>query len=418
MKQRKGTAQVRNKTIFGKVTKTKATPISEIELDLGTILVEGQVTAVNHREMKKRGAWVVSFDLTDFQSSVRVSRFMAGDQGKPIVERVKPGMRLQVQGVPSFNQFEGEVVLEPAGVVELPPLPPRADNAPEKRVELHLHTTMSAMDALASVSPKAGADRNAVKRAEAWGHPAIAITDHGVVQSFPDAWHSAKNIKILYGVEAYFQNDVDEKVAVHRARPGLPLGGEFVAFDLETTGLDRDGDVIIEIGAAVLRDGQLTEERFQTFVDPGRPIPSKIVTLTGITDEMVRGAPEPAQAVADFLAFAAGRPLVAHNAAFDTGFIAAQCARDGVSFDNPWLDTLILGQYLLPELKDHKLDTIAAALELPAFNHHRADDDAATCALALGGMLPLLKERGAEQLEQVNPLLATMKRGGRTRRIP
>ena len=292
LKARGAATGPKNKTIYGKISKKKLVPLSEIELDMGAIVVEGQVTAVNHREMKKRGAWVISFDITDFQSSIRVSRFMAGDTGKPIVDKVKPGMRLQVQGTPSFNQFEGEIVLEPAGVVELPPLPPRMDNAPEKRVELHLHTRMSAMDALTDA-------KAVVKRAESWGHPAIAITDHGVLQSFPDAWHAAKDIKILYGVEAYFQNDVDEKVAVHRCPTPYPLDGEFVAFDLETTGFDREGDAIIEIGAAILRNGQLTDERFQTFVDPGRPIPPEITSLTSITDDMVRGAPTPNQAVAN-----------------------------------------------------------------------------------------------------------------------
>ena len=411
MQARGGAPGPKSKTLYGKISKKKITAISEIELDMGAIVIEGQVTAVNHREMKKRQAWVISFDVTDFKSSVRISRFMAGDTGKPIVDKVKPGMRVQVQGTPSFNQFEGEIVLEPAGVVELPPLPPKMDNAPEKRVELHLHTRMSAMDAL--TDPKA-----VVKRAESWGHPAIAITDHGVLQSFPDAWHAAKDIKILYGVEAYFQNDVDEKVAVHRCKEAYPLDGEFVAFDLETTGLDKEGDIIIEIGAAVLHNGQLTEERFQTFVDPGRMIPPQITNLTSITDDMVRGAPTPTEAVARFLEFAAGRPLVAHNASFDTAFVAAQCRRDGVEFTNPWVDTLILGQYLLPDLKDHKLDTIAAHLQLPGFHHHRADDDAATCALALGGMLPLLRERKVDTLDQINPTFATMKRGGRGRRTP
>ena len=418
MAARGGGNAPQNKTIYGKITKKKVTPISDIELDMGAILVEGQVTAVNHREMKKRQAWVISFDITDFKNSVRISRFMAGDTGLPIVDKVKPGMRVQVQGTPSFNQFEGEIVLEPAGVVELPPLPKKKDKAPEKRVELHLHTCMSNMDALTSVSPKAKSDRNVVKRAEEWGHRAIAITDHGVLQSFPDAWHSAKDIKILYGVEAYFQNDVDEKVAVHRCKEAYPLDGEFVAFDLETTGFDREGDIIIEIGAAVLRNGQLTDERFQTFVDPGRLIPPKITTLTSITDDMVRGAPTPTEAVRQFLEFAAGRPLVAHNAAFDTSFIAAQCRRDGVEFTNPSVDTVVLGQYLLPDLKDHKLDTIAAHLKLPGFHHHRADDDAATCALAFAGMLPELRGRKVDTLDAINPLLRTMKRGGRTRRTP
>ena len=188
--------------------------MSTLDLDMGTVVVEGDVFFVDHRELKKRGAWVVSFDVTDHTGSIRVSKFFPGDEGKPIVDGVKKGQHLLIQGKLNIDRFSGDMVLEPYAVME-GKKEPKQDDAPEKRVELHLHTTMSSMDALTVVSPKAGPDANVVKRAEAWGHRAIAITDHGVAQAFPDAWHSAKNIKILYGVEAYFINDVDDRVVIH-----------------------------------------------------------------------------------------------------------------------------------------------------------------------------------------------------------
>ncbi len=400
-----------SRPIYGKITRKKATPISEVVLDMGSVMIEGQVTAVNHREMKKRQAWIISFDVTDFENSIRVSCFMPGDKGKPIIDQVCPGMRVRVQGTPSFNQYEGDIVLEPTAILALPALPPRQDTARDKRVELHLHTKMSMMDALTDV-------KQAVKRAQEWGHTAIAVTDHGVLQSFPDAWHAAGDMKILYGVEAYFQNDVDERVAVHQCGRSYPLDGEYVAFDLETTGLDKQRDQIIEIGAAVVKDGHLTEERFQTFADPGHPLPPKITSLTSITDDMLKGSPSPSEAVSQFLDFAAGRPLVAHNATFDAAFLAAQCHRDGKDFSDCWVDTLILAQYLYSSLKDHKLDTLASFLHLPEFHHHRADDDAAVCGELFCALIPLLREHDVETLSEINPLLKTMKRGGRRRRIP
>ena len=256
-----------------------------------------------------------------------------------------------------------------------------------------------------------------VKRAIEWGHPAIAITDHGVVQSFPDAYNASgrgEKIKVLYGVEAYYQNDVDERVSVHG--PGdMPLDGEFIAFDLETTGLDPNTDAIIEIGAVRMRGAEVLEH-YSTFADPGHPLSPKTVSLTSITDEMVRGAPKPAQAVADFLAWAGDTPLVAHNAEFDTGFVRAYCQRAGRDFDPLYFDTLILAQYLCPQLNNHKLDTVSTHLGLPPFHHHRADDDAAICGQIFAAMIPMLRELGVERVSQINGALAGKKRGGRGRR--
>ena len=286
----------------------------------------------------------------------------------------------------------------------------RKDTAEEKRIELHLHTKMSMMDALCD-------GKAIVKRAIEWGHPAIAITDHGVVQSFPDAYNASgrgEKIKVLYGVEAYYQNDVDERVSVHG--PGdMPLDGEFIAFDLETTGLDPNTDAIIEIGAVRMRGDQVLEH-YSTFADPGHPLSPKTVSLTSITDEMVRGAPKPAQAVADFLAWAGDTPLVAHNAEFDTGFVRAYCQKAGREFDPLYFDTLILAQYLCPQLNNHKLDTVSTHLGLPPFHHHRADDDAAICGQIFAAMIPMLRELGVERVSQINGALAGKKRGGRGRR--
>ena len=220
------------KVIYGHVIKKKPIPMGDLELDMGNVVIEGDVFAVDHRELKKRNAWVVAFDVTDYTGSVRVSKFLpAEENAKAIVYGVKKGQRLIIQGRLNMDRFYGDMVLEPASIMEGTKVM-RKDTAPEKRVELHMHTTMSAMDALTSVGPKLKEDKNVVKRAESWGHKAIAITDHGVAQSFPDAWHSAKNIKILYGVEAYYINDVDDRVVVHGTQE-QDFKSEIVCFDIE-----------------------------------------------------------------------------------------------------------------------------------------------------------------------------------------
>ncbi|MCI9352531.1 MAG: PolC-type DNA polymerase III, partial [Lawsonibacter sp.] len=353
--------------------------------------------------------------MTDYTGSIRVNKFFPGDEGKPLVDGIKKGMHLKVQGRLNLDRFYGDMVLEPVAVTTAEKKL-KEDTAPEKRVELHLHTTMSTMDALTCVGPKLGPDKNVVKRAEAWGHPAIAITDHGVAQSFPDAWHSAKKIKVLYGVEAYFINDVDDRVAVHGTAEG-PFDQEIVCFDLETTGLNRKYEVIIEIGAAVLKNGEVTD-RFNTFVSPGRILSPEITRLTGITDEMLEGAPSQEEALRAFLAFVGNRPLAAHNADFDMGFIAAGCRKYGIPFENPSVDSLILAQNLLPELGKYKLDIVASHLHLPEFNHHRASDDAATVAYMLPHFFRRLEEAGLRDLSEINPYMTTLRGKGKAKRQP
>ncbi|MEG2097239.1 MAG: exonuclease domain-containing protein, partial [Pseudoflavonifractor sp.] len=395
------------KIIFGKRAITKAaTPMGELDLDMGLVVVEGDVFCVENRELKKRGAWVVAFDMTDYSGSIRINKFFPGDEGKAIVSGVKEGQHLLVQGRLTMDRFSGDMVLEPMAIT-MGQKPARMDKAQEKRVELHLHTTMSAMDALTDT-------KQAVKCAETWGHRAIAITDHGVAQSFPDAWHAANKIKVLYGVEAYYVNDVDDRVAVHGDRE-QPLTDEIVCFDIETTGLDKRSEAITEIGAVILRNGEVCE-RFNTFADPGKPLSVEITELTGITDDMLRGAPPQAEAIRAFLDFAGGRVLAAHNAEFDMGFIAEGCRRAELPFEYTSLDSLVLAQNLLPDLGKYKLDIVAEHLNLPAFNHHRASDDAATVAYMLIPFFRMLADKGVGSMQQINPLMLQLRGGGKAKR--
>ena len=398
--------------IYGRPVKGEPVPLRDLSLDMSTVTVEGQVFAVNHRELKKRNAWVVSFDITDFTSSVRINQFMEQANAKPILDRVKNGMWLKIQGKMTVDRYEHENVLQPTGIM-VGQKRLRQDTAEEKRVELHLHTKMSAMDAL--TDPGA-----VVAQAARWGHRAIAITDHGVLQSFPDAMKAAaKNkvagtdepIKVLYGCEAYYVNDVDDRIVVH-GEQNIPLDGEFVAFDLETTGLKPSKEEITEIGAAIFRGGEVVD-KFNLLVNPGKPIPYQITELTGITDAMVKDQPTLAEALPQFLAFCGDRPLCAHNADFDMSFIMAGCKKLGIDYHPTYVDSLIMAQNLMPELGKYKLNIVADALHLPDFNHHRAVDDAMTVVYMLQKFFVQLQERGVETLQQVNPLMAQLRAGGK-----
>ncbi len=396
--------------IYGRPFSGEATAMEELNLDMFKVIVEGEVIAVNHRELKKRNAWVICFDVTDRTSSVRINQFMEADKAKPILERIqKPGAWLRIQGKMTFDRYDNEMVMQPLSIM-VGKRPVRMDTAAEKRVELHLHTNMSNMDALTDVGA-------VVAQAAAWGHKAIAITDHGVAQAFPAALKASKNkvagtdepIKILYGCEGYFVNDVDDRVVVHGSQD-IPLTGEFVAFDLETTGLSAKDDVITEIGAVIYRDGEILEE-FQSFVNPHRPLSQRITELTGITDEMLRDAPDIDEVLPKFLAFCGDRPLAAHNADFDVSFILAACRKLGIAYEPTYVDTLIMAQNLLPELKNHKLNIVADALSLPEFNHHRAVDDGRTVAHMLCRFFEMLKDREVETLSQINPMMMDLRSG-------
>ncbi len=398
-----------SQTIYGKPFQGKPIPMSEVDLNQGFVIVEGKVFHVEHKELKKNNAWVINFDMTDYTGSVRVNRYMDNNEAKPILEAIREGSVIQVKGKPTENRYDNEMVLKPFGIMP-GSMPKRQDTATEgKRVELHLHTTMSNMDALTNTA-------EAVKQAAAWGHRAIAITDHGCVQSFPDAMKAAakakvagtdENIKILYGCEGYYVNDVDDRVVVHGSAD-MEFDGEYVAFDLETTGLSSQKDEIIEIGAVRMQGGKELD-RFQTFVNPGRRLEQKIVELTGITDAMLADAPSIETVLPEFLEFVGDRVLVAHNADFDTGFIREACRKQGLSYGFTSVDTLILSQNLLPHLNKFKLDVVSNALSLPDFNHHRAGDDAVTCGLIFHKLTDKLRELELSRLQEINPAMTGLR---------
>ena len=404
-------------TFYGKPFKGNAVPMKDIGMDMGSVIIEGRVFNVDHKELKKRNAYVVKFDMTDNTNSVRVSKFMEATEAKPILENVKIGSVLRVQGKLMEDRFENEMVLRPYAM-QPGSMPKRKDLAEGmKRVELHLHTSMSNMDALTSTAA-------AIKQAAAWGHKAIAITDHGCCQSFTDALHTVEGrnppkvagtdevIKILHGCEGYYVNDVDDRIVVHGEKD-MTFDQEFVAFDLETTGLSSLTDRIIEIGAVVLKNGEEVD-RFQTFVDPERPLERKIVELTGITDDMLKGAPKIEEVLPKFLEFIGDRVLVAHNSDFDTGFIRAECARLGYEYNYTAVDTLILSQNLLPHLNKFKLNIVSNALSLPDFTHHRAGDDAMTCGLIMDKLMQKLEEeQDIHTLQTINPAMMKLRAGGR-----
>ena len=391
--------------ILGKSIRGHVIPMKDLSLDLGTVCVTGRIFADNSRALKKRNAWVVSFDITDNTNSITVSKFLENKQAEPLMAELKKGAYVTVEGKVNLSRFSGELELSPYAIAKAAPPPPRMDGSPEKRVELHLHTRFSTMDGLVEV-------KDAVKRAISWGHKAIAVTDHGVAQAFPDAANAAGDkIKVIYGVEAYCVNDVDEQVAVH-GETEATFADEIVCFDIETTGLNHRTELITEIGAVLLRDNEIVET-FNTFANPGKPIPRNIVKLTGITDEMVADAPSQKEALNRFLDWVGDRPLAAHNAEFDMGFIAEGCRRIGRPFGNASVDSLVLAQRLLPDLGKYTLDTVADHLNLPAFNHHRASDDAATVGYMLVPFWRMLSDLGVHKLNEINQAMLSLKNGSR-----
>ena len=390
--------------LFGKLPKDNhRTDISELTLQSGTVSVTGKVFAADSRKIQKTNAAVLSFDMTDYTGSIHVSKYIRQGDDQSILDKIRVGDYLTVRGDVIFNRYDNDMAIDVAAIAR-ETAPQRQDTAEgDKRVELHLHTRYSTLDAL--TDPTA-----AVKTAARWGHRAIAVTDHGVAQAFPEFWHAGAKcgIKVIYGVEGYYINDVDDLLAVH-GESDLPLDTDFVGFDIETTGLDSHIHRITEIGAVRVENGVVTKS-FQTFVDPGMPIPPEIVQLTGITDRDVYGAPGEAEAVRAFLDFVGDFPLVAHNAAFDIGFITAAAKRSGLAFDPVYIDTLPIAQALLKQLKKFKLDIISNALGLPDFNHHRASDDAAVCARIFTTLRPRLADKGAKTLSDAGALVAELRK--------
>ena len=388
--------------LLGRTIRQNPVPMSTLTMESGRVTVEGDVFAVSSRTLQKRGGAILSFDVTDRTNSIRVSRFLRPEDDQSILDKIRENDHLQIQGEITYSKFDDDMVLEPRNIVRTK-RGIRPDKAKEKRVELHLHTKLSALDAL--TDPDA-----VVARAAAWGMPAIAVTDHGVAQAFPDMWKAGKQygVKIIYGMEAYYYDDMDGKHPVV-GKSTLPLNSEFVAFDIETTGLNAQDDRMTEIGAVIFSGSEVLRT-FNTFVNPQMPIPREITELTGIRDSDVAEAPQEKEALQAFLEFAGDRPLIAHNAAFDTGFMAAAARRSDLSFHPVYLDTLPLAQILLPDLKKFRLDVVSNHLGLPKFNHHRASDDAMVVARIMDRFIPLLRERGAETVDDITSVCGGLQR--------
>ena len=380
--------------VWGKPFTGKVTPIRELNIKMGNAIVEGRVFKAECYETRRKGMWTLNFNITDEHGSVAVRKAMDEKEAKVLGGAVSDGMWLRIQGKVELTYDGRDIVLRPVNIMKAAH-PGRQDNAPEKRVELHLHTQMSSMDALTDVG-------KVVKQAAAWGHPAIAITDHGTVQAFPKARDAAKGkIKVLYGVEGYYVNNLDDRIAVHGVQD-QDFDDEIVCFDIETTGLKVTREAITEIGAVVLKNGKITET-FQTFVNTGRRLTPEIIGLTGITDAMLADAPPLKEALTAFLQFVNGRVLAAHNAEFDISFIRAGCRKVGLEFEPTYIDSLILAQNLLPELHKYKLDIVAEHLDLPAFNHHRASDDAGMVGYMLVPFFEKMRrELGISRLQEIN----------------
>lgn len=400
--------------ILGKLYTEEPIPIRDALGEFDRVTIKGDVFFVDHREItsKKTGKeWVkIAFDITDNTNSIRVSKFMAKDQAGDIVSAIKTGMHLIVQGKISFDSYEKESILEPTAIVKSKKKI-RMDNAPEKRVELHLHTNMSAMDGVSDT-------KDLINRCKAWGWPAMAITDHGCAQAFPLALHvvdgkEADYPKILYGVEAYYVNDA-AAVSVVRGDLDGSLDGDFIVFDLETTGLKPATEEITEIAAVLVREGEI-KDSFQTYVNPHKPIPPEITELTGISDETVADAPDLPEALDKFFAFMGDRVLVAHNAGFDLSFLKAACKKLDIEREFTYIDTLEMSRIMLPHLSRFKLNILAKELQVGPFEHHRASEDAAVLGRIWVKLLDkLIHEQHASKISDINPLLAGLraKEGG------
>ena len=387
--------------VIGVPIKERPVPMKGLEADNSVVTVWGQIFRIDARENRDATKCRYSISITDLTSSLVVSLWLDKKKDKETITAInglKKGDNVVVSGKYDYDEYARSNLLR-ARNISIVARYQRQDLAQEKRVELHMHTKMSSMDAVAEAA-------DLVKRAASWGHKAVAITDHGVVQAFPDIMNAAadlkkagKPIKVLYGMEAYFVNDMVPAVS---GNADLPLDCEYIVFDIETTGLSNKTERITEIGAVRMVGGEVRDS-FNTFANPGMPIPPKIVELTGITDAMVKDAPSEQEALKAFYDFCGDcRVLVAHNAGFDTGFIRAAAQRCNMPYEFTSVDTIPLCRSLYRGLKNYKLDTVATYLKLPPFNHHRACDDAAVLAGIFKHILKDMEEQHIETLQQVN----------------
>jgi DNA polymerase-3 subunit alpha (Gram-positive type) len=384
-----------NQAIYGKKFANEPIPMRQLTEEQQQVVVYGQIFRLESR-VSKNGKKFYLGDITDFQDSISFKIFPRGEY--TLDEQLKEGLWVKVRGDLQMDSFAKELTLLVNDIMEAPPLFKREDLAPEKRVELHLHTKMSAMDSTVDVS-------DAIKQAVKWGHPAIAITDHGVAQAFPEAFAAARKagIKLIYGMEGYL---VDDGVPIVIGATQEQIADvTYVVFDVETTGFNPWKEDLLEIGAVKLYNGQIIDE-FKSLIRPSREISEEIQKLTGIKPEMVQDAPEPELVVKNFMEFAAGTVLVAHNAEFDVGFIRIKCLQ---LFDKKlepvYLDTLGLSRALWPELKSHRLNTVAKELGIELLHHHRAVDDAKCAAQIFLKALEKMVDRHFGALQDINSLV-------------
>ncbi|MDD3278280.1 MAG: PolC-type DNA polymerase III [Lachnospiraceae bacterium] len=405
--------------IYGRDFDDEAVTIASLEGDIGDATIRGQVLGMDMREIRNERT-ILMFQITDFTDTITVKIFLKNEQVPELKPLVDKGTFLKIKGKTAIDSFDHDITMASVwGIKTIRDFREgRSDNAPVKRVELHCHTKMSDMDGVTDASVL-------VKRAYSWGHPAIAITDHGVVQGFPEANHAMEDIdgsyrkryaaehpdvtkeelkkisapfKVIYGVEAYL---VDDLKGIVTNSQGQTLEDTFVVFDLETTGFSPVANKIIEIGAVRVERGKITQ-RFSTFVNPEVPIPFKIENLTGINDAMVMEAPVIEKVLPEFLEFCQDAVMVAHNAGFDMSFIEHNCEKQGIQKSFTSADTVAMARFLLPGLNRFKLDTVAKAVGVSLDNHHRAVDDAACTADIFVKFVKMLRDRGIENLDQLN----------------
>lgn len=391
-----GTGEV-IKLQIGNDIKEQAVSILEIQDEEKKITIQGTIFGLDSKELRN-GNTLFTFCITDFTDSLQMKMFAKTKEELKIMGQLANGKWVRARGKVEYDRFMQipELVMIPSDLTEVSAPPARKDNAKEKRVEFHLHTTMSTMDAVAPIDAY-------VKTAAKWGHPALAVTDHGNVQSFPDANHASHKhkLKMLYGVEANVVNDAVN--IVENAQPLELKTATYVVFDIETTGLSITRNNITELAAIKMCEGKELD-RYTTFVNPHEKIPYHIQQLTNITDEMVKDAPDLAPVLEEFVEFVGDSILVAHNARFDMGFIQASLKKLGQpELPNPSLDTLELARLLFPKMKNHRLNTLADKYKVLLESHHRAVDD----TIALGGILNGLladaeKMKGMTRLDRLN----------------
>lgn len=383
--------------IYGRDFEEESMEIEKIDGPIGEVVIRGKILSVDTREIRNEKT-IIIFSVTDFTDTIVLKIFARNDDVPELLKEISGGKFVRVKGVATIDKFDSELTIGSiVGIKKCADFTTvRMDTSVEKRIELHCHTKMSDMDGVSDV-------KDIVKRAMKWGHKAIAITDHGDVQAFPDANHtvpSDSDFKVIYGVEAYLVDDLKGMVTDSQNQD---LDADYVVFDLETTGFSPETNRIIEIGAVKVQNGKIVD-KFSTFVNPQVPIPFRIEQLTSINDSMVIDAPVIADILPEFMKFCEGCVMVAHNADFDMSFIKKNCQRLDIPCKPTIVDTVALARVLLPNLNRFKLDTVAKALGVSLENHHRAVDDAGCTAEIFVKFIEMLRDRGMSTLDEVNAM--------------